>query len=181
VRGIVSRVLASMGALALVVLIAAAHLGAVWDAVCRPAVPAGVRPMLRADLKTTIARLIAADARPRYYLVRARSDVSCADATFLFFGAQTDVSDLTGDLAVALPVPPVEPASGAVFIVLPSRGDARQALADTYPGAIAEEVPYHAGSPSIWVYRVDAQTVRRAVEAQRPAAANPSAPLPRVT
>lgn len=164
------RVWRVTGALAAIVLLGAAgfdDLREVWLSVRRPQSTAGVR-VLRTDLKPAAARVVGEHRRYRTYLVRTHNDVSCADPMFLFFTAGADVSDLTTKLEDALPVAPVEPAAGASFVVLPSRSDERQLIADMYPTAHADQIRFLGHDATIWVYLVDAAAVRQVYEARGP-------------
>jgi 4-amino-4-deoxy-L-arabinose transferase-like glycosyltransferase len=157
------RALPVLAALALIARIGVTNTDAVWKSVRRLPPAADGRPVFRADASVMAARFIRDHPTYRHFLVRSRNDPSSRDATFRFFAGDSDLSDLSGDLAEALPVDPVEPAAGATFIFLSSRAGDRDSLLALYPSARAEEVlygPYQA--ESLWMLLVDAKAVREA-------------------
>jgi hypothetical protein len=105
------------------------------------------------------ARYVAEHPDYRYYLVRTRVDHSSASAGFKFFVANSDISDITTDLREALPVPPVEPAVGASFLVLPSRSSDADFVLEFYPNA-ERHVLHTVAAGDVLIYSVDAKEVR---------------------
>jgi hypothetical protein len=71
------------------------------------------------------------------------------------------MSDITTNLRETLPVPPVEPAVGAAFIVLPRRQSDADAILEFYPNAEVDVLHTVSGG-DVLIYTVDAQQVREA-------------------
>jgi hypothetical protein len=80
------------------------------------------------------------------------------------------MSDITSDLREALPVPPVEPAVGASFIVLPRRQADADVILEFYPNAEAHVLHTVSGG-DVLIYTVDAEEVRQAYADRKPSAA----------
>jgi hypothetical protein len=158
----VCRLVPLLSATALLAAIGTSQVGAAWQGVRRLPSKSG-RPVFRADEAVIAARFVQQHPNYRHYLVRAREDASSTSPIFKFFASDSDVSDLTGRLEEVLPVPPVEPAVGASFIVLPRREADRDVLKSFYPNAREEEVQFgHHEVQSVWTYLVDAASVREA-------------------
>ena len=164
------RVIPQAAAFGLLGLICAAHLSAVWSVVRRPPPATEGRTIFQTDAAVVAARFIREHPQYHHYIVRSRMERGCTDPLFLFFAADSDVSDLTTTLRDTLPVPPAESAAGESFIVMPGRRAERETITAVYPTAIAEEIPFAWGASSVWVYLVDAESARNAHEAPRPAA-----------
>jgi len=128
------------------------------------------RIVLQEGARITAARYIREHPLYRYYLVRsaAEPDTSCTDALYQFLTDDSDVSDLTAPLRTDIPVPPVEPAAGAAFIVFPRRTAERPDLVATYPTARVEELFFAEGPDPLLIYLVDAQSVKEAYSTRRP-------------
>jgi hypothetical protein len=154
-----ARVIPLASAAGLLSVIGYTHLGAVWKTVQRPADHADGSPRYDAQAPMIAARYVAENPDHRYYLVRTRVDQSSASAGFKFFVANSDISDITTDLRGALPVPPVEPASGASFLVLPSRAADAEIILEFYPNA-ARHVLHTAMGGDVLIYTVAAEEVR---------------------
>ncbi len=138
------------------------QLDTAWALLRRPEPKNGTR-VYNSDEKSLVARFIRENPDYRYYLVRSRSDVTCLNPVFLFFSSETDLSDLTGSLGEALPVPSVRPALGAAFVVLSSRIGDLAILRERYP--TGREVPLYfreRRSPAM-VFLVEAAAVERAL------------------
>ncbi len=155
------RLPAQAGALALLAAISAANLTAVWAAVRRPLGPDG-RSVFAAEGAVMAARYVREHPEYHHYLVRKREDVSALAGLFRFFASDSDLSDLTTKLEDTLPIAPVDPAPGAAFIVLPSRAEERAVIERVYPTARVEEIACLPPGTRVWVYLVDAATVRQA-------------------
>jgi hypothetical protein len=164
-------------ALALLLTISAAQLNAVWLAVRRPPPTADGQTVFAANSGIMAARFIREHPGYRYYIVRSRMDITSDNPGFSFFTDDSDVSDLTTDIADALPVPPVEWATGVGFIVLPSRRAARDVITAAYPGGAAQEFTSR-GNDTVWIYVIDADTVRRAYESAPSTARQATASVP---
>lgn len=140
---------------------------AVWQGV-RRLPPRDGRIVLRADAVVAAARFVGEHPGYRHYLVRSRQDHSSSAAVFRFFTHGSDLVDLSGSLAEALPVPVEEEARGVSFIFLPSRAAERATLSALYPTAQEEEVLYgQSAVESLWTYRVEADAARRVYEGAR--------------
>lgn len=147
----------------LLAVIGYTHLEAVWKTVRRPPNHADGSPRYDAQAPMVAGRYIAEHPDYRYYLVRTRLDQSSASAVFKFFVANSDMSDITTDLRKALPVPPVEPAKGASFIVLPSRKADADVIKEVYPNADLN-VLHTAFGGDVQIYTIDARQVREAYQ-----------------
>lgn len=156
-----ARLLPLATAAALLSVIGYTHLGAVWKTVRRPDNHADGSPRYDAQAPMVAARYVAEHPDYRYYLIRTRVDQSSAAAGFKFFVANSDISDITTDLREALPVPHVEPAAGASFLVLPSRQADAEAILEFYPNA-QRQVLHTAAAGDVLIYSVDAEEVREA-------------------
>jgi 4-amino-4-deoxy-L-arabinose transferase-like glycosyltransferase len=163
---LVWRAVPAMAAVALLAVISAGQIDAFWQAVRRPAPGSDGQTVYRSGPMVLVARFVSEHPDYRYYMVRGRTEQATASPVLSFFAAHTDMSDVSTDLAEVLPVPPVEPAVGAAFVVLPGRSAQREAISTAYPGATTTELRYANGS--VWVYRVPASAVRKAYEASRP-------------
>ncbi|MGE0518598.1 MAG: glycosyltransferase family 39 protein [Candidatus Binatia bacterium] len=138
--------------------IALAHAASVWPVLQRRDGDRG--QALRAHPTDVVVRFIREHPEPRYYLVRSRRDASSTGPQFLYAAADSDVSDVSNALRDVLPLPSVDPAPAAVFVVMPSRSDDRQVISEIYPGARAREVPLWDGVSSLWIYAVSADEIR---------------------
>jgi len=156
-----ARMLPLAAAAALLSVIGYGHLKAVWKTVRRPPAHADGTPRYDAEPAMVAARYIAEHPNYRYYLVRARIDQSSASPGFKFFVANSDMSDITTSLRKALPVPPVEPAVGASFIVLPRRQADTDVILEVYPKAELHVLHTVAGG-DVQIYTVDARQIRGA-------------------
>lgn len=156
-----ARAIPLAAAAALLAVIGSMHLEAVWKTVRRPPNHADGSPRYDAQAPMVAGRYIAAHPDYRYYLVRTRIDQSSASAVFKFFVARSDMSDITTNLRKALPVPPVEPAIGAAFIVLPSRKADADVVSEFYPGAELH-ILHTAFGGDVRIYTIDARQVREA-------------------
>lgn len=156
----------------LLAVIGAGHLQAAWSAVERPPDHADGSPRYRAEAIILAARHIGEHPDYRYYLVRSRTDLSVLSPPFRFFGDRSDLSDISTPVEDVLPIPPVEPARGAAFLVLPSRQRDGAAILARYPDAEVRLL-HDAWGNTLHVYVVGADDVRRAHAAAPPAAADP--------
>ncbi len=166
-RLVPTRALSWALALAALALVTTTQLQAVWRAVERPPPTDGLT-VYTANARIMAARFIREHPEYRFYLVRSAANVDATsdNEIFRFFAADSDVSDVSNDLTDVLPVPPVEPAAGAAFIVLPTRREDAKLISETYPSAKIEEIIAHP-TERVWVYLVDAATVRNIYEARR--------------
>ncbi|HVO27776.1 MAG TPA: glycosyltransferase family 39 protein, partial [Candidatus Margulisiibacteriota bacterium] len=160
---LVWRAVPAIGAVALLALISTSQLDGFWQVVRRPAPGRDGQTVYHTIPIVLVARFVSEHPDYRYYMVRGRTEGATAQPLLLFFAAHTDMSDITTDLAEVLPVPPVDPAVGAAFVILPGSSTRREAIATVYPGAAIEELCYPNGS--VWVYLVPASEVRKAYEA----------------
>lgn len=58
-------------------------------------------------------------------------------------------------------LPPVDGASGAVFLVMPSRAKDRAIISETYPAAKSHGIPCVSVDQSVWNYEVAAEEIGR--------------------
>lgn len=142
------------------------QLDAAWGLLQRPRARSGVK-VYNADVKSLVARFIRENPDYRYYLVRSRFDVTCVDPVFLYFSSETDFSDVTGSLGDTLPIPSVRPASGAAFVVLPTRLGELALLRERYPDGREVELRFRESRGPAVVFLVEAAAVERALD-QRP-------------
>jgi len=143
-----------------------------WGHVRRPPKRNGWT-VYNADEKSLVARFVGDNPEFRYYLVRSRHDVSVASPIFLFFAADSDMSDLTGDVAGALPVAPVRPAPAAAFVVLSSRAGEIATLRRRYPGGRELRLHFSDDAPPTAVYVVDADAIDLEAPPARRSGASP--------
>jgi len=163
---VVWRAVPAMAAVALLAVISAAQIDAFWQTVRRPVPGSDGQTVYHTVPITLVARFVSEHPDYRYFMVRGRTEGATGHPLLAFFAAHTDMSDVSTDVAEVLPVPPVEPAVGAAFIVLPGRSAQREAISTVYPGATITELRYTNGS--VWVYLVSASEVRKAYEASPP-------------
>ncbi|MBK9963945.1 MAG: glycosyltransferase family 39 protein [Holophagales bacterium] len=163
VRAAVSAVL-----LASLAAAGAWQLDAAWALLRRPEAKNGAK-VYNADEKSLVTRFIRENPDYRYYLVRSPVDLTCINPIFLFFASETDLSDLTGSLGDALPIPSVRPALGAAFVVLSSRIGDIAILRERYP--TGREVPLYFRDPRspAMVFLVEAAAVELALSRREPA------------
>lgn len=159
------RTLPALALAALLGTVAWDHLSSAWSSVRRPPPAADGSVAHRAHPMSQVARFVREHPDWRHYIVRKPQEVSARSPTLIFAIADSDVSDITTDLAEALPVPPVAPAQGASFIVLASRVADREKIAAAYPNGHIEMLYVGDLSLTVWVYMVEAEQVRRAYEA----------------
>ncbi len=175
------RIALLLSALLMLAFIGALNLGAVWGLVGRsPSLQANGRPALRADVRSIVPRYIRENPNYRYYLVRASTDLSCAEASFIFFADDSDISDMTKPLQETLPVPPTDPPRDVAFIIMPGLETRADLIRRVYPSARTVELPSTILPRPVLLLLVDANSVRRAFEAissKRSAQGWPSRPL----
>jgi len=160
------RIALTLSALLVLAFIGTLNLRAVWDLIGRsPALQADGRPALRADARSIIPRYIRENPNPHYYLVRTSTDLSCVEASFIFFADDTDISDMTKPLEETLPVPPAEPPREVAFIVLPGLETRANFIRTVYPGARTVELRSTVIPKPVLILLVDANSVRQAFEA----------------
>ena len=166
-RAVHGRALSWALTVAVLAVVSATQLEAVWLAVRRPP-PADGNTVYVANGPIMAGRFIREHPAYRFYLVRSavKADATSDNAIFHFFAADSDLSDVSTDLADVLPVPPVEPAIGAAFIVLPTRAGDAKFISEIYPTARVEEIIAHPNE-RVSVYLVEAPAVRAAYEARR--------------
>ena len=142
------------------------HLRAVWGLVGRsPSRLANGRPALRADARSIVPLYIRENPNRRYYLVRTSTGLTCAEATFIFFADDSDISDMTKPLEETLPVPPTDPPREVAFIVLPGLETRADFIRTVYPSARTVELRSTILPKPVLILLVDADSVRRAFEA----------------
>jgi len=163
-----------LGATAALALASITNVQAVWIAIRRPP-PKDGHELYVANARILAARFIREHPDYRYYLVRSaiNVDATADNEIFHFFATDSDVSDISNDLADALPVPPPKSGSGVAFLVLPTRAADREVISRVYPTASVEELWYAPGDEFVSAYTVDAEAVRAAYEARRRAAPRP--------
>jgi 4-amino-4-deoxy-L-arabinose transferase-like glycosyltransferase len=139
------------------------HFRTVWQVVGRPASRHETDgSVLRADIRSIVPRYIRENPDYRYYLVRTSTGLSCAEPSFIFFADDSDVSDVTGELEEALPVPPTDQPRGVAFIVLPERSRDAGFIRTIYPRARTVQLFSTDTREPVRILLVDANFVRRA-------------------
>ena len=160
------RIAPVLSAFLLLALIGGLHLRALWAVVGRPSTrQANGPPALRADLRSIVPLYIRENPNLRYYLVRTSTELSCAEPSFIFFADDSDISDITGRLEEALPIPPTDPPREVAFIVLPGRATGTDFIRTVYPNARTVELESTILPKPVQILLVDADSVRRAFEA----------------
>jgi 4-amino-4-deoxy-L-arabinose transferase-like glycosyltransferase len=154
-------------ALLMLALIGSLNLRAVWSLVGRsPSLQANGRLALRADFRSIVPRYIRENPNHRYYLVRTSTDLSCAEASFIFFADDSDISDMTKPPQETLPVPPTAPPRDVAFIVLPGLETRAAFIRTIYPNARTVELRSTVVPKPVLLLLVDANSVRQAFEAR---------------
>ena len=167
IRSPLLRALPASAAVVLLAFIGFLNFRTAWALVGRPAAhrPDG-RIALRADVRSIVPRFVREHPTYRYYLVRTPTELSSAAPSFIFFGDDSDLTDVTEDLSGVLPVPPGV-GDGAAFVVLPGRsGDSAQVRA-AYPTARTVEWIATDSPEPVRIHLVDEAALRRAYEASR--------------
>jgi 4-amino-4-deoxy-L-arabinose transferase-like glycosyltransferase len=167
IRSPLLRALPASAAVVLLAFIGFLNFRTAWGLVGRPAAhrPDG-RIALRADVRSIVPRFVREHPTYRYYLVRTPTELSSAAPSFIFFGDDSDLTDVTEDLSGVLPVPPGV-GDGAAFVVLPGRsGDSAQVRA-AYPTARTVEWIATDSPEPVRIHLVDEAALRRAYEASR--------------
>jgi 4-amino-4-deoxy-L-arabinose transferase-like glycosyltransferase len=160
------RLLPLLAAVGLLSAISYDHLTAFQTAFRRPPDHEDGTPTYLSIGSITAARFVGEHPEWRHFLVRTRRDLSSTSALFRFFGARSDMSDVTTNMREVLPIPPIEPSDAASFVVLPSRAPARDVIRELYPQAALHEL-HSASGGDTWVFVVGANDVRRAYESQQ--------------
>lgn len=161
-----NRLAPTLLVLLLLAFIGVHHLRAVWGLVGRsPSLQANGRPVLRADARSIVPRYVRENPDLRYYLVRTSRELTCAEASFLFFADDSDISDMTKPLEETLPVRPTDPPREVAFIVLPGLEPRADLIQRVYPKARTVELRSTILPKPVLLLRVDADSVRQAFEA----------------
>lgn len=140
------------------------NLSLVRATVARPPAVHGLPGMWAPEAHSLLARYVSAHKGARFYLVTnpdPNVGFSSGSAIFYFFGFYSDISDLTYGMEDYLPLRP-DDNQNAVFVILPERLDAKQALQEVYPQGEWSKIFFGSEAVPLDVFTVQGRDLQEA-------------------